>query len=331
MAKDIDQFMAKGIDQCVELSHLSNKTTIVIPTSQAPIRCLMLNVFSLLLRSKPGGFLEHFCVCVNGPDERTGDTKDQDVKQSFLEDLRDMEWFVEGSERLPMPLTIIRVWSRQGIAESMSMALPWIHTNYYTITQDDAFIINSNWEKEVSDKLCGRDVAIVHTGKLLDCGLDHHIHKGMYLLRFPQMSMQFVTCKKKWLMKSGVTWKAFHMPRSDDQVIFFDLDELPKEFLRYYKELGLMDEELQDLESYNFLRQEIGAWVFQKLVQQGYKFVELDSEIICHLDGMSFRKTEAERQETYEKNSEAIQCLEKEIENHPEYGILYKKYLKADL
>jgi hypothetical protein len=64
-------------------STISDKITVVIATSTSSMKCFMLSIFSLLLRS--GDKFDHFIVNINGPDSRTGSTFIQDQKQSFLE------------------------------------------------------------------------------------------------------------------------------------------------------------------------------------------------------------------------------------------------------
>src|SRR5262252_1288317 len=155
----VHKHMAATIDECVEMSHLKHKITAVIPTSTAPVNCLMWSVFSLLLRTQVDDLLEHFCVCINGPDERTGDPTIATTKQRFLEELRDLEWCHPDrpNVRRPMPLTVIRVWSRVGHSEPMQMALPWVHTDAYLLLHDDVFIRNANWTRQVKDKFYGDD------------------------------------------------------------------------------------------------------------------------------------------------------------------------------
>src|SRR6516162_7350459 len=113
---------------------LPGKTTVVMATSQSRIECLMWSMFSLLLRSTPG--LEHIIVAINGPDPRTGDPGLQDAKQSFLGELRNTRWQASGRD-CDMPLTVIRTWSRVGHSQATDGALPWVHTEFYTLMHDD--------------------------------------------------------------------------------------------------------------------------------------------------------------------------------------------------
>jgi len=330
----VHKHMAATIDECVEMSHLKHKITAVIPTSTAPVNCLMWSVFSLLLRTQVDDLLEHFCVCINGPDERTGDPTIATTKQRFLEELRDLEWCHPDrpNVRRPMPLTVIRVWSRVGHSEPMQMALPWVHTDAYLLLHDDVFIRNANWTRQVKDKFYGDDnVALTHWGPLLDCKLDHHIHRGMFLIRLPQMNTTFLLCKKKWTMKAGGRWTAMHIP-SDDNVLQFDLPEVGDvdALHTFWKERGLSDTPLQTTELYNFVRQDVGAWMYYGLAKNGHTFNTFDDDTVIHLAHMTIQEIDQDQRKARLDGYEGdILELENLIAQHPPYSALYNKYKTA--
>lgn len=326
-------FMAMSIDECVEKTHMKNKITAIIPSSGSNLKFLMWSVFSFLLRSEINGLLEHICVCLNGPDERTGDPMVQNNKQNFLEELRDIEWYQADNPSLKrgMPLTVIRAWSRVGWSEPMSMALNWIHTDSYLLCHDDVILEKPDWEVEVKEKFYeNSEVAIAHHGDLLGCNCDHAIHKGMYLLRLPQMETTFIICKKKDIMKVGANWVGYHIP-SDDNFLQFDINELEDldGFMEFWIEKGLIKEPLMTTELYNFVRQEVGAWIYYKLTTNGYKFTQLSDDLVTHFGGMSrnwepgFSENEKNKLELHK---ESIENLEKEIDKHPDFSRLYQKY-----
>lgn len=324
--------MALNIDECVEFTHLKQKVTAVIPTSNAAIECLMWSVFSLLLRSKPGGILEHFCVCINGPDIRTGNPELQDLKQKFLEELRDLEWYHtdNSANRCQMPLTVIRAWSRVGYAEAFEMALPWIHTDSYLLMHDDVFIDKKEWETEALEKFyADDDVAIAYSQDFLGCKVDSPIHRGMYLLRLPQLDSTFMLCKKKWVMKAEASWVAYFIP-SDDNFFMFDFEDIDlDEFLKYYREKDLLDKNLVVNDIYNFARQGQGAWVYYKLCKLGKKFIEMNKDLVVHLGMMSRADVSREmKEDSIDLWRPEIDALEEEIMKHPEYSKLYEKYIK---
>jgi len=327
--------MALNIEECIDHTHLKEKVTAIIPTSNANIKCLLWSVFSLLLRSKPNEMLEHICVNINGPDERTGNPKLQDRKQKFLEELRDLEWFHtnEPSDHRQMPLTIIRAWSRVGYAEALEMALAWVHTDSYLCMHDDVILINRNWTDELKIKFYNDpNVAIAYTPKLLGCNCDHAIHRGMYLLRLPQMETTFLIAKKRWTMKAGASWTGYHMP-DDENFLQFEVNELPNEteFFKYYEDKGLMPEKIQTFETYNFVRQGIGAWLYYKLSQLGTTFSKLEENNIIHFGKMSYDEiSDEEKNEKIILHKEEIEKLETEIMAHPTFSKLYEKYMPED-
>lgn len=323
--------MALSLDECIQLTHMKQKTTVIIPTGPAPIDCLLWSVFSWLLRSKPNGYMEHYCVCLSGPDERTGDPLLQDDKQCFLEELRDIDWYHADNpeNRRQMPLTVIRVWSRVAYTEVFEMALGWIHTDSYLITHDDVIVTNPAWEDEVKTRLYAEDdIAIASVPPLLGCQTDHAIHRGMYLLRFPQIQTTFLACKKKWILPCGA-WSGFHIP-SDDNVVQFELEEIGgQDFINYWKERGLMDKPILETEMYNFVRQEVGSWIHYQLSEQGKKFAELPTNLMVHLEAMSRPQDPVTRSIKVQNNLDEIEALEAEIMKHPDYSKIYTKYKKG--
>ncbi len=328
--------MALSIEECVQLSHLKEKITAVIPTYSANINCLMWSVFSLLLRSKTQDLLEHICVCVNGADSRTGPTAVQDEKQLFLEELRDIEWYHGDQPRRPMPLTVIRAWSRVGWSESLEMALPWVHTDAYMLMHDDAFVTTPDWAEEVRAKFYGDDnVALAGVPPLLGCKTEHHVHRGMYLLRLPQLQTTFLVVKKKWVMKAKATWTGYHIP-SDDNVLQFDMSDLEdaEGFFKFWRDQNLLSEPFMTSEMYNFVRQEVGAWVYYNLYRNGHAFAELRPDLVVHLEKMSWNEPPDEngvdpKNLRIESHRDKIAELEALIDQHPEYSALYRKYKKG--
>lgn len=142
-----------NIYQCEELTTIKDKITVVINTYDKNFEKLACCILSLLKNSRyVNGFLEHIIVCIHGPDSRTGDTDQQDVKQNFLEELRLLKWKPIGSdEERDMPLTVIRVWSRVGQGQSLDMAMPWIHTEFFLVISEEFIFLNDSWIDELQD------------------------------------------------------------------------------------------------------------------------------------------------------------------------------------
>jgi hypothetical protein len=233
-----------------------------------------------------------------------------------------------------MPLTIIRVWSRVGYAEVFEMALGWIHTDSYLLMHDDVFITNQYWTTELKEKFYNdHNVSLAYTPTLLGCDCDSNVHRGMYLLRLPQLQTTFLVCKKRWIMKAGVNFTGYHIP-DDENFLQFEINEIPEyeNFIKFYKDQGLMQKEIQTYELYNFVRQEVGAWVYYKLSQLETKFVKLEENNIVHFGQMSHDGVTLEvKNKNIETHKEEIAKLEKEILSHPAYGELYKKYMPGGI
>lgn len=126
------------------------KTTVIIPTGPAPVQCLKLAVFSLLLRSDVEK-IDKIIVSINGPDKRSGDTKNQDEKEEFCLALA----------RNGLPILPVRSWSRVGFAQPIDLALPLVATESYVIMHDDVIVLNGDWQKEVEQRFTEGAEAVV--------------------------------------------------------------------------------------------------------------------------------------------------------------------------
>ena len=142
--------------------------TAIISTSQSHPKLFALSLLSLICNSEQvEEGLEHIIVCINGPDERTGSTENQDIKQRFLEDLRSLDFFIKDKstgkilKKVPMPLTINRVWSRVGHGECLDSAISWVHTKNYLLMHDDVFVLKPAWEKQVNKSLDESNTAFI--------------------------------------------------------------------------------------------------------------------------------------------------------------------------
>lgn len=187
------------IGECEKLTTLNDKLTVVINTYDKNVEKIACCILSLLQNSRSvNGFLEHIIVCIHGPDIRTGDTEVQDIKQSFLEDLRLLKWKPLGSdEERDMPLTIIRVWSRIGIGQSLDMAMPWIHTEFFLVVSEDFIFLNDFW----IDKL----KCIKEFDFLYHC-LEDNFPSNDDQYFCPKYNSDFFASNKKIFEKKGSRW-----------------------------------------------------------------------------------------------------------------------------
>jgi len=325
------QHMACTVEEAAELTSLPEKLTVIYPTSQGPIECLLWTTFALLLRTKVNDFMEHFIVCINGPDKRTGDESICDKKQEFLEDLRKLKWYhVDNPKKQrDMPLTVIRVWSRIGHPEAVEMAMPWIHTDSYLITHDDVIICTEDWLREVERKFYNdQDVVIAygHMGphfSLYCCQCDSSTHNEKPILRVPHLLCAFLVCRKKYIWEMGSSWCGYHINTEP-----FMLEERVgdvTEFFKYYKNLGLLDQPPQTTEPYYHMTMEMGAWHFYNAIQRGYKFAPLNLNFV-HFGAMSW-EVDTGKKNRIQRYMHEVRRLEEKIYAHPDYGPLYDKYL----
>jgi len=315
-------------DECVETTALPGKITAIIPTAAGPIECLLWSVFSLLLRTKPNDLLEHFMVCINGPDARTGDENPCNLKQQFLEELRDMKWYHADRPQVKkdMPISVIRAWSRIGHPEAVEMAIPWVHTDAYLLMHDDIIIMKDNWLREVEDKFYGDDdVAIAYAPRLLCAKCDSSTHKDKPILRVPHLLCTFLVCRRKWLEKTGTTWCGWHIPTPP-----FKLHEKVnvEQFLQYYREHDALAEPPDQNATYEYMTMEMGAWMYYQLCQDNRKFAALDPDLLIHFGTMSWDSESGKRSRiaTFRRYAKEIEA---KIYQHPDYCNLYRKYIQA--
>lgn len=319
--------MAFDRSECVEMSALPEKITAIIPTAAGPMECLLWSVFSLLLRSKPNDLIEHFVVCINGPDSRTGDETNCDIKQEFLEELRDMQWYHTDAPdtKKDMPITVIRAWSRIGHPEAVEMAIPWVHTDAYLLMHDDIIITKHSWLKEVREKFChDPDVAIAFSPRLLCAQCDSSTYHDKPILRMPHLLCAFLVCRRKWVEQTGTTWCGWHIPTPP-----FKLHERVgnvEEFLNYYRKLNALDNPPDLNATYEYATMEMGAWLYYCLCQDGRKFAQLDPKLIHHFGTMSW-DSESGKMNRILGNTYFAKSIEKDILDHPDYGPLYQKYI----
>jgi hypothetical protein len=321
------EHMAIDVDEAVELTSVPEKITVIYPTYQAPIECLLWSTFSLLLRANVKDLIEHFMVIINGPDNRTGDPSIQNLKQEFLEDLRKLQWWniSDPKSKRDMPISILRVWSRIGHPEAVEMAMPWVHTDGFLIMHDDIIIKKHNWLTEVRNKFYGNpNVVIAFSPVLMCCQCDSNSHKNRPLLRFPHLLCAFLVCKKKLIRKLGSSWCGYHI--ETDPFLLKDKVGDVDEFMQYYKKIGLLDNPPQTDKLYEVISMEMGAWHFYNACQAGMEFAQLDPDLIAHFGAASW-DTPSGVSKRIESHKETIKELEKEIYAHPDYGPLYNKYL----
>jgi len=329
--------MIFDLEECEQLSSVPNKTTFIITTGQADINFLMWSVFSVLLRSKVNGFMEHINVSINGPDSRCGDPTIQNKKQAFLEELRNLKWQseIDGPSR-DMPLTIIRVWSRIGAEQAVEMAIPWVHTDSYTYIHDDTIWLTKNWEPLVMDELYKDKVALVYSTIILD-RINWSKYNDKPKLNFPHTISPCMICRKPALAKCGVRWTGYHI---ENEFVLKEKIKDMKEFLNTHLpesdkrptfRLGYANYDVWN-QNFEYLSYDIGSWIYYTLKKEGYSINPVPGLNVHHFGSMSWAADSPTRSGAtlFDKrifdSQQYIQELENEIKQFPQYWNLYSKF-----
>jgi hypothetical protein len=309
------------MEQCEDLTLVPGKVCAIIPTSTAPIQNLVWSVLSLLLRSDPG-VLDHIIVGINGPDSRTGDPSLQDLKQSFVEDLRSMKW--KGRD---MPITLVRTWSRIGHAQTLEQCIPWAHTEFYISMHDDVVVLDKDWCSSLKH-FANNDHICITSGEPIFRGLFSDEFQGLHL---PHFNSIFTLCKKSKMKSINASWVGYHIP------IDFYIDNLwnYEDFLNWNKRKGLSSMDVSPQASpnlpskenkYKFLSVDIGGCFIPEIMNKNLKIGRFNEDSILHLSSMSWRD-ENWKNERFEFSKRNISKLEKDIIEDATYCEIYEKYI----
>lgn len=301
--------------ECERASTIPNLTTAIMATCQSKIECLMWSVFSLLFRSTKT--LEHIIVSINGPDKRTGDTSPQDRKQAFLEELRNTRWKnpAQGIDR-DMPLTVMRTWSRIGHSQALDMAIPWVHTEYYTIMHDDIIVNTYKWCEDTLRIMEDRRVGMVYCTPRLSTGLSYVNHGDEKKINLPHPNTVFITSRKELYTGMGFRWSGHHVKKK------FKLED-NSELATFH---GEDVNHLPPNGEYGYISLDVGTLPYYRMKKAGYKFVPLPEDAVTHLTAMSWRD-ESGQKAAFNHNQEAIAKLVSLIYTSPEYRRIYERYL----
>lgn len=309
-----------SVRQCEDYANMPNKVCSIIPTSVAHINYLLWSIFSLLLRSD-SDVLHHIIVGINGPDSRTGDPGLQDLKQRFLEELRNLKW--QGRD---MPITIVRTWSRIGHAQTIEQCICWVHTEFYISMHDDVIIIDKKWQERMGDFKIDKRLAINNWGKFFSTKLKHK--NDINSLDLPHVNSTFSICKKSILREINASWIGYHLPMKFKIGNFVNYDE----FIKFHKENNSLAYDLAPMETipkedaeFDIYSMDIGGNIFIELVNNDYNYKEFYDESIVHFVAKSWG-TKMKIDNKYRKE---IFKLEEDLKKIPEYYNLYIKYKKS--
>ena len=317
-----DDRMIFTASECERHTLLPGKNTVIMATCQSVMPVFATSFMSALIKSNPEK-VEHFVVCINGADSRTHDTSLQDSKQSFLEDVRKLKW--HGRD---MPLTVIRAWSRIGHTQAMEMAIPWVHTELYTIIHDDVIVTSGDWADEAQEKLLAEEVAVCQEFPVLQMSTGEIGINGKTFINLPHINSSLCVCKKRAITETGQRWYGYHFEKD------FVIRELVNEemFLEHNKQWIDMDNFVDTAKKYGGASVDIGGLVWSALKRLGYKMVCFDSPKSVHMRGMSWC-CDVTTRNRLRLHAKTMNETRRELSAHPELYRIYEKYggLHAEL
>jgi hypothetical protein len=308
-----DNHMIFSVDEAEQLTLIPKKTTVIVASCQCEMRTFMLSFLALVLRSKPEN-VEHFMVALNGGDDRYNNAALQDKKQLFLEEVRRLKW-----NNKDMPLTISRTWSRVGHTQALESCIPWVHTEYYTISHDDV-LVQKGWDDEFMNKMEDKQTILAFHPPLLMEGLSKNYHEDGWKVSLPHMNSALITCKKALMTKLGVRWYGYHIKNE------FKLYEKveAKEFLKYHNENGHIESFPFIEGTYKYANMDVGSWVYDAIKKSSYKMSRVNTKVALHLGGMSWEEKKYDRKKRGEYQ---YNLSEMELDKYPEFKEVYEKNL----
>lgn len=240
-------------------------TTAIIATCNSNPRLFAISLLSLLAHSSPAS-LDHVIVSINGPDSRTGDTNNQDIKQKFLEAIR-LEKLqpthLPPSASRDMPLTVQRTWSRVGHGEAIDAAIAWVSTQNYLLMHDDLLVLNDDWTLaneylKIDDVgYCYGGMPHLMLGDMKRMSTTYN-NKKLNGVTFPHASTTFIVIRKS--KSHALRWAGLFAKTTDE--FNPSLPQLPF--------------------NPDFLSYDIGSLLLNHLQQTGHQFIELPRETFYH-------------------------------------------------
>jgi hypothetical protein len=298
---------------CEEIHLTKGKISAIIPTFSSPINCFMRSLFSLLIRSNPN-ILSHVFIAINGPDSREGGQELQDKKQSFVEDLRAVDWSgMIGFN--PGGITLTRTWSRIGHSQALEQCIPWVDTEFYLSMHDDVLIMDPSWcfvgdfeeNKSMVMKTWGGYLAgrLRTTGSRLD---------------MPHLNTIFTLCKKSMMTSLGVGWSGFSLSRDFMIGDYVDLKRFEDEHAKF-SSLGF-GSSLDNIQ-YKSISLDIGSFLFSRICSRGLDIGRFDMQLVKHFGSSSWNPVGSFR-------NPDVDQLESEIMSIKPYREIYMRYLEDE-
>ena len=305
--------------ECESASLIKGKNTVIMATCQSSMHIFMTSVLSAVINSNPST-VEHFMVCINGGDDRTESTALQDRKQAFLEELRRSKW--HGRD---MPLTVVRVWSRIGHTQSVEMAIPWVHTEFYTIMHDDVIITKEDWAESAEAKLSMDRVAMCKEAPVLQMSTNEVKIDGKDFVNLPHINSSFCVCRKSDMTEIGQRWYGYHFLKE-----FVIKDTIsPERFMENHAEWAGDDKFVSVEKSYEGLSIDVGGFIWSAAIDKGYRIECFDESKSVHLIGMSWCDEKVKNMRL-EQHKDSMARIRQKISEHPELERIYEKYRRSN-
>jgi hypothetical protein len=169
-------------------------------------------------------------------------------------------------------------------------------------------------------------LAMLYTPPLLMCPLHHSLFGEDWQLGLPSLNSVFLICRKSAVISVGARWYGYTFDYD------YDIGQLEDVygFLKYYVKSKQIVKYPQLEEPYKRISMDIGAWVNYLLRQAGYEYEPLPLNSVKHVVSGSWSTQEQIHSKLREFKPNILR-LEKEIENHPEYAALYRRFKDASL
>ena len=295
-------------EACERMTLKKGKISAIIPTFSSPMKCFMLSVFSLLIRSDPS-LLDHVFISINGPDSREGGHELQDRKQSFLEDLRSADW--RGMKGFnPGSMTITRTWSRIGHSQALDQCIPWVDTEFYLSMHDDVIVMDRSWS-DLGDFNENERMIL----KTWGCLLSGRLRSTGARLDMPHINTIFTLCRKSTMTGLGVPWSGFSF---DGRFSLSDYVD-PSRFEHEHRKIDSVEFGSRLGDKYESVSLDIGSFIFSKIFSSGFDTGQFDFSVVRHFESASWKFRDSF------STPESLD-LEHEIMSIPQYAEIYTRH-----
>lgn len=310
-ASEVDKAMILSEREACEINMVPG-TTAIIATYNSNPRLFALSMLSLLAHSTHET-LEHIIVVINGTDSRTGNTANQDLKQKFLEALREESYVMQYQSR-DMPLTVMRIWSRLGHGQALDAAIAWVHTKNYLIMHDDVLVLSDTWGYEANNYLEDQNVGLVYADRL-------HILEGIARsdlkqpgdeesvpgITFPHPQTAFVAARKSRVI--DLRWAGHFARKEFPKINLVDTEH----FFGKHNEGWIAKKSKLIPDSPKFLSYDIGSYLLANLQARGYRFVQFSDKTMLHFVGCSWINKPERRKQQFQQYGPLLNEVELKV------------------